>query len=483
MARNGSGTYSLPEAAFVFNTVIDEAAVNNNFSDIATALTGSVAKDGQTTMTGALVMGSNKITGLTDGTAASDVAALHQIQDQDGIGCGTAGGTADALTLTPSPAITAYAAEQTFRFVSSAANTGAATVDVSGLGTKAIQIGGAALSAGDIPNGVMATITYDGTQFQLHSVSQAQGVTTKADLGLETTSADNAIVRFDSTAGNTQNSGVTIDDSDNVVLPDGATLEVDTINEATTDADVTVSGVVIGSSAVKRNGLVISANTTDGSDSSACYLGGGGTIGVGRGASVYAYGNEHANTGEMRLHGGNVAGGDIVFYTQNLERMRIAYDGTITGVGGWEDSDSVAASATSTLTITGITFNTEVLIFFDGIDNGSGADRDMTLQIGDSGGLETSGYLSQFEHPRGTTAELTSHIKLSSVQSGEHLYGFLRLLNITGNTWAYEGTLLSTGNEASSFSGVKTLSGTLDRFSVTVTPSNFQSGTIRMVTR
>lgn len=56
MARNGSGVYTLPEPAFVPNTPISSAAVNNDLSDIANALTGSVAADGQTTMSGALKM-------------------------------------------------------------------------------------------------------------------------------------------------------------------------------------------------------------------------------------------------------------------------------------------------------------------------------------------------------------------------------------------------------------------------------------------
>ena len=54
MARNGSGTYSLPEDAFVFDTVISHTDVNSNFSDIATEITNSVDKDGQTPITGIL---------------------------------------------------------------------------------------------------------------------------------------------------------------------------------------------------------------------------------------------------------------------------------------------------------------------------------------------------------------------------------------------------------------------------------------------
>lgn len=71
MSRNGSGTYSLPEAAFVYDTVISETAVNSNFSDIATALTASLAKDGQTTPTANLPMGGYKHTGAATTSGGS----------------------------------------------------------------------------------------------------------------------------------------------------------------------------------------------------------------------------------------------------------------------------------------------------------------------------------------------------------------------------------------------------------------------------
>jgi hypothetical protein len=46
--------YSLPQAPFVPNTVISSSAVNSDFSDIATALTGSIAANGSTPITGQL---------------------------------------------------------------------------------------------------------------------------------------------------------------------------------------------------------------------------------------------------------------------------------------------------------------------------------------------------------------------------------------------------------------------------------------------
>jgi len=52
MPRNGSGTYTLPQSAFVSGTTISSAAMNSDLSDIASALTGSVSADGQTPLTG-----------------------------------------------------------------------------------------------------------------------------------------------------------------------------------------------------------------------------------------------------------------------------------------------------------------------------------------------------------------------------------------------------------------------------------------------
>lgn len=54
MPRNGSGVYSLPQPPFTAGTVISSAAVNSDFSDIATALTASLPVNGTAGMTGQL---------------------------------------------------------------------------------------------------------------------------------------------------------------------------------------------------------------------------------------------------------------------------------------------------------------------------------------------------------------------------------------------------------------------------------------------
>ena len=62
MSRNGSGTYTLPAGnPVVTGTTISSTWANNTLTDLATAMTGSLAADGQTTASGNLKMGANRI--------------------------------------------------------------------------------------------------------------------------------------------------------------------------------------------------------------------------------------------------------------------------------------------------------------------------------------------------------------------------------------------------------------------------------------
>ena len=92
MSRNGSGTYSLPAGnPVVTNTVISSTWANSTLTDLATAMTGSVAADGQTPMTGNLNLGNNKIINLTDPTSAQEAATKGYV---DSVGFAVAPSTA-----------------------------------------------------------------------------------------------------------------------------------------------------------------------------------------------------------------------------------------------------------------------------------------------------------------------------------------------------------------------------------------------------
>jgi hypothetical protein len=115
MAFNGSGTFNR-----IYNWVTDKAngfkitasRMDGEFDGIATGLSQCITKDGQTTITANIPFNNNKITGLGNGTARTDVINVGQVQDNQFQYLGTTGGTADAYTLTPSPSIIAYATTQ-----------------------------------------------------------------------------------------------------------------------------------------------------------------------------------------------------------------------------------------------------------------------------------------------------------------------------------------------------------------------------------
>jgi len=83
MSRNGSGVYSLPAGnPVVTGTAISSTWANNTLSDIASALTGSLAADGQTSLTGNLNFGTNKASNLGDPTVAQDAVTLNYLTTQ-----------------------------------------------------------------------------------------------------------------------------------------------------------------------------------------------------------------------------------------------------------------------------------------------------------------------------------------------------------------------------------------------------------------
>ena len=81
MPFNGSGTYSLPAGnPVVTGTTISSSTTNTTNSDIATALTNCLTRDGQSTPSANLPMNAKKLTGLAAGTTAGDSVRYEQIQ-------------------------------------------------------------------------------------------------------------------------------------------------------------------------------------------------------------------------------------------------------------------------------------------------------------------------------------------------------------------------------------------------------------------
>jgi len=141
MAFNGTGTF-----VRIYNWVTDKinsvpitaSRMDAEMDGMATGLSTCITKDGRTTITADLPLNSHKLTGLAVGSARTDSINVGQVQDGQFTYLGTTGGAADAYTLSPNPAITAYVAPMRFR--AKIATTNATTtpyLQISGIGTPA----------------------------------------------------------------------------------------------------------------------------------------------------------------------------------------------------------------------------------------------------------------------------------------------------------------------------------------------------------
>jgi len=177
MSRNGSGTYTLPAGnPVVTGTVVSSTWANTTLTDIATALTQSIASTGVTNPSANLPMNGFRHTGVGNAVAQACYGSVTDIQNGSLVMLSAVAGT-DTITATAPFTVAAYATGQGFRFVAAAANTTAVTIDISGLGPKALtKSGSVALSAGDLSLGGVYEIVYDGTRFQLIGARQGGSV-------------------------------------------------------------------------------------------------------------------------------------------------------------------------------------------------------------------------------------------------------------------------------------------------------------------
>lgn len=165
MPRDGSGTAVNPESAVVTGTPISSTGYNATTADVYSMMTGSIAKDGQTTPSANLPMGTFIHTNVGNGSARNHYAALGQVQDGGSTWGGTAGGTGNAATLTLSPAITAYAPGMRICFIVGNTNSGNVTLNINGGGAQPLrrfdgsEIGSGILRAGALVHVVCTSAT------------------------------------------------------------------------------------------------------------------------------------------------------------------------------------------------------------------------------------------------------------------------------------------------------------------------------------
>jgi hypothetical protein len=170
MSRDGNGNFTNPYPDFVGGTIISSSEVDANNSDMATALTQSIAVDGQSTITGNIPMFTYKFTGLGAGSASTDSLTLGQAQANAYTYQGTDSGAADAYVIALVPSISAQGAGLRVSFVAANSSTGPSTLDA-GVGPDAIEYQGAAFGGAEIAAGATIVCEHDGTAWQMTSPS------------------------------------------------------------------------------------------------------------------------------------------------------------------------------------------------------------------------------------------------------------------------------------------------------------------------
>lgn len=136
--------------------------------------------------------------------------------------------------------------------------------------------------------------------------------------------------------------------------------------------------------------------------------------------------------------------------------------------------------------ITGIpSWAKKITIMLEGVStNGSSTPQ---IQLGDSGGIETTGYLSGGATVTSTAAAANSTTGLltgTGGAAGDVRHGAFTLINISGNTWVLSGNLgYSSTGVVSIGGGAKTLTGVLDRIRLTTVngTDTFDAGNMNII--
>lgn len=165
------------------------------------------------------------------------------------------------------------------------------------------------------------------------------------------------------------------------------------------------------------------------------------------------------------------ASGDKLMIEESSGELRkIDYDDLPGGGGG--GGGITAGTAQNTTSGTSVDFTglpsglNRITIILDGVSN-NGV-NDFLVQIGDSGGLETTGYVSGSTAIAGgsvASAQSTSGFIITCDDSNRTNHGHMIITRVTGNTWVASHSVGAVAGSAGSAvgGGSKTLSGELDR--------------------
>ena len=238
MSRNGNGVYTLVSGnPVVTGTVITSTWANNTLTDIASALTDSVAADGQTPMTGDLDLNTNKVVNLEPATVAGNAVEYSQFVNATTTSVNITGGTINGTPIGATTAATGRftTLEATSTLAVGTNTTVGGTLTVTGLGsfngTGALKI--PAGTTGQQPSPVVGMIRYNSTTNLFEGYGTAWGSLgggATGGSGNQVFFENDQTISVDYTIPSTKNAGtfgpITVDTGVTVTVSTGSTWTI-----------------------------------------------------------------------------------------------------------------------------------------------------------------------------------------------------------------------------------------------------------------
>jgi hypothetical protein len=199
-------------------------------------------------------------------------------------------------------------------------------------------------------------------------------------------------------------------------------------------------------------------------------------------------------SGNTAISGSATVGGVAVVTTTGTQTLT---NKTLTSptIGGTPVmSASVITSGTSQASTSGTSIDftgipswvKRITIMFNGVSTGGTSIKQ--IQLGDSGGFETTGYLGtgvQLTDAQSVNAAtITTGFGIRSALAADTLNGAVVITNLTNNTWVAQGALTDSSRGAGYLvGGAKALSATLDRVRITTVNGTdaFDAGSINIL--
>lgn len=448
--------------------IVDSAAGNTfkkvTWADLLGTLDSTFLKSGDTaaalTITTATINGGT-ISGITDLSIADG-----------GTGASTAGGARTNLGVTATGADTTYAYRANNLSDLANALTARANLGVA-IGTN-VQAYSANLDEYAAVNPTAAGLAL---------LDDADAAAQRATLGLGTLATQNGTFSGTSSGTNTgdqnlfqtiavsgQSNVVADSTADTLTLVAGANITITT--DATGDS-VTFSAASSQPSDGDKGDITVSG-------SGATWTIDNNTISTAKIADDAVTFSKMQNIATSKLLGRATAGsGDV-------EELGIGSGLSLSGsnlTATITSGNSVAASGTA-VDFTGIpSWAKRITVMFSGVSTNGTAN--FRIQLGDSGGVETSGYSDATMIITGTTPTTftaTAGFELAGIAAASAYIGTMIIENLTGNSWNIIKTF-SSGTLSCTGAGTKTLSATLDRVRVTTANGTdaFDAGSINIL--